>query len=186
VSASLLNLPTFLDSGDFRVVVESPRGSRVKLKVDPDHGVVTLSRPLPLGLAYPFDWGFIPGTYAADGDPLDAMVCWDVPSFPGVVIVCRALGMLKVEQDSKDRPGHRERNDRVIGVPASAPRQGELNAIEDLPGRVRAELEKFFLDATAFERKNAVILGWEGAQSAEALIRSSVRTSVARELSSAG
>jgi inorganic pyrophosphatase len=186
VSLSLLGLPPLLDSGDFRIVVESPRGSRVKLKVDPDFGVVTVSRPLPLGLAYPFDWGFVPGTCAADGDPLDAMVYWDVASFPGIVIACRALGMLKVEQDSKGRPGRRERNDRVIGIPASAPRQGELNALEDLPGRVRDELEKFFLDVTAFERKNAVILGWEGAEAAEALIRSSVRTPAAKEFSSAG
>jgi inorganic pyrophosphatase len=113
VSTPLLSLPPLLDSGDFRIVVESRRGSRVKLKVDPDHGVITISRPLPLGLVYPFDRGFIPGTSAADGDPLDAMVYWDVASFPGIVIVCRALGMLKVEQDSKGRPGHRERNDRV-------------------------------------------------------------------------
>ena len=186
MSTPLLSLPPLLDSGDFRVVVESPRGSRIKFKIDPEHGVVTISRPLPLGLAYPFDWGFIPGTCAADGDPLDAMVYWDVASFPGVVIVCRALGVLKVEQDSKGRTGRRERNDRVIAIPASAPRQRELNALEDLPRRVRDELEKFFLDATAFERKNAVILGWEGAESAEALIRSSVRTSAATALSSAG
>jgi inorganic pyrophosphatase len=180
MSAPLLSLPPFVDSGDFRVVVESPRGSRVKLKVDPEYGVITISRPLPLGLVYPFDWGFVPGTCAADGDPLDAMVYWDVASFPGVVIPCRALGMLKVEQDSKRRPGERERNDRVIAIPTAAPRHGQLRTHDDLPRRVRDELEKFFLDSTAFEKKNAEILGWDGPASAETLIRSSIPVPVGR------
>jgi inorganic pyrophosphatase len=173
MSVPLHQLPPFVDSGGVRVVVESPRGSQIKLKLDPERGVMTMSRPLPVGLVYPFDWGFVPGTRAADGDPLDAMVCWDVASFPGVVIVCRPIALLKVEQDSKGSPGRRERNDRVIAVPVNAPRQADLKSDENLPPRLKAELEKFFLDVTAFEKKNAAVIGWADAAAADDLIRSS-------------
>src|SRR5688500_2481633 len=91
-------LPPFVRGTSFRVVVESPRGSSAKLKFDSADQVMTLSRPLTLGLIYPFDWGFIPGTRMADGDPLDAMLLWDTPTFPGVVVPCRAVGLVKVDQ----------------------------------------------------------------------------------------
>ena len=55
-----------------------------------------MSRPLPAGVTFPFDWGFVPSTEASDGDPLDALLLWDVPSFPGVVVPCRAIGVLQV------------------------------------------------------------------------------------------
>ena len=59
-----------------------------------------VSRPLPAGLVFPFDWGFIPSTCGPDGDPIDACVIWDVASFPGVVIVCRTIGVLNAEQNA--------------------------------------------------------------------------------------
>lgn len=80
------------------VIVESPKGASIKLKYDVSTGVMTVSRPLQAGLTYPFDWGFIPGTRGADGDPLDAMVLWDSASYPGVLIPSRLIGMLCVEQ----------------------------------------------------------------------------------------
>ena len=66
---TLDQLPAFVRGNVFRVVVESPRGASAKLKFDPGTGAMTLSRPLTLGLTYPFDWGFVPSTEAADGDP---------------------------------------------------------------------------------------------------------------------
>src|SRR5205814_4508826 len=97
----LTKLPAKDDEGSYRVVVESPRGSPVKMKYDPVHGVITMSRPLTLGLRYPFDWGFVPSTRAEDGDPVDAMIVWEGSSFPGVVIPCRLLGVVQVEQDKE-------------------------------------------------------------------------------------
>src|SRR2546430_8310312 len=90
-----------------------------------------------------YDWGFIPGTVAPDGDPLDAMVFSDLPTFPGVVIECRPLAVIRLKQNRKNTTG-RERNDRLIVVPVQAPRFAWLRRIADLPVRWRRELEEFF------------------------------------------
>jgi inorganic pyrophosphatase len=168
----LHRLPAFVSSTTFRVVVESPRGSTVKLKFDPSVGAMTLSRPLTHGLRYPFDWGFVPGTRAADGDPLDAMLAWDTETYPGVVIACRALGVVKVDQKSA-RTGRRERNDRVVALPLTSPRFDHLRRAGDLPARVRREFETFFIAVTALEGKDVRILGWGGPEAALSLIKRS-------------
>jgi inorganic pyrophosphatase len=172
--ADLLRLPARDASGAVHVVVESPRGSALKLKLEPALGVLTLSRPLPLGLVYPYDWGFVPGTLAQDGDPLDAMVYWEGTSFPGVVLPCRLLGAVKLEQDRR-RDGTRVRNDRLVVRPLKDERGAGLASALDLPPRVRAELEQFFLHAVFFEPKNPRLLGWEGPEGAERILDAAVR-----------
>src|SRR5262249_9467406 len=121
VLPELLSLPPRDREGTLRVVVESPAGSHVKLKYTRGIGFV-LSRPLVLGVSYPFDWGFVPGTRASDGDPVDALVLLEVPTYPGVVIPCRPLAVLQVTQNAKSGGGRRERNDRLIVEPTVARR----------------------------------------------------------------
>jgi len=169
----LHRLPTFAHDDIFHVVVESPRGSTIKLKHDPSLDVFAISRPLPLGLAYPCDWGFVPSTRGPDGDPVDAAVFWDVATFPGVVIQCRAFALIKVEQSVPDGTRIRRRNDRILAVPIEDRRQTDLSSAGELPTRVREELELFFITAAALEGKDPRILGWEGAAAAVALLRSS-------------
>jgi inorganic pyrophosphatase len=170
-------LPTFEDGDTFRVVVESPRSSTSKFKYDKEHGIIALSRPLPAGLSYPHDWGFVPSTIAPDGDPLDAIVAWDGRSYPGVVIPCRAIGVLQVEQSGRDDK-ERERNDRVIALPANAPRWSAVGSIFDLAERVRQELEQFFLAAVAFEPKTMTLCGWAGPARALQIVRDATRTTL--------
>lgn len=172
-----LTLPSFASSDAVHVVVESPRGSTVKLKYDPELEAFALSRPLPEGLVYPYDWGFIPSTRASDGDPLDVMVVWDRPSFPGVVLTCRLLGVVGAEQNNKQHPERRERNDRLIALPLDAPRQASIEGVDDLPVRMREELESFFLATVAFEHKDLVFRGWSGVSAAYDLVRSSLARS---------
>ena len=167
----LTKLPTYGKRDSVHVVVESPRGSTVKLAFEPKLGVFTVSRPLVLGLRYPYDWGFIPGTRGADGDPLDALVRWDVSSYPGVLLPCRALGLLKVEQ--KGKKGGRERNDRLLCVPVAAPRDAQIEALHDVSRRELDELSHFFLAVVALADKDARVLGWEGAEAAAALVAGS-------------
>jgi inorganic pyrophosphatase len=164
-------LRTFAGGDVFHVVVESPRGSTVKLKYDPSLGAISISRPLSLGLAFPCDWGFVPSTCGADGDPLDAFVLWDVSTFPGVVIPCVALALLMVEQRGPDQT--RVRNDRLIVRPREARRESELPAASAPSARVRAELVEFLLASIALEHKDARVLGWDGPDAVLKLIRSS-------------
>src|SRR6185503_10743895 len=104
----------FTDDGDLRMVVETPRGATVKLKYEPEMRIFTVSRALSLGIAYPFDWGFIPDTKCEDGDPLDALGIHDSATYPGVVLPCRPLGVVEVSQKSKSG---REQNPRLILMP---------------------------------------------------------------------
>jgi inorganic pyrophosphatase len=166
---ALHKLPTRDKTRAFHVVVEAPRGSTVKLKYDPKLGAFTIARPLILGVSYPFDWGFVPGTRAPDGDPLDAMVVHDGVTYPGVVIPCVPLGVVKLSQKRK-KDGGRERNDRVIAVPAGAPRMAEVRDARDLPERVRDEIGQFFLTAVVMTGKDAKLLGWDGPEAADRLI----------------
>jgi inorganic pyrophosphatase len=161
-----VTIPARDSDGSLNVWIETPRGSTAKYKYDPAHQVIRLSRPLPLGLCYPYDWGFVPGTRAADGDPLDAMVMWSGSSYPGVVIAARCVGVLRVEQKNLES-GARERNDRLLTVPV----KGRAADAAALDARLRAELELFFTAAVAFEEKDIRLLGWGDADEADALVR---------------
>ena len=101
---NFINLPPFTEDGDVHVVVETPRGSRAKFAYDPKLETFILSKSLLTGLTYPHDWGFVPSTKADDGDPLDIMVIHDAATFPGIVLTCRIIGILQIEQKSKGRP----------------------------------------------------------------------------------
>jgi inorganic pyrophosphatase len=173
---NLLKLPAFSDKNSCHVVIESPRGSTVKFKYDPELLVMSLSRPLTAGLVYPCDWGFVPSTRASDGDPLDAFVMWDGAGYPGIVLICRPIGVLRVEQtNAKSRK--RERNDRIAVLPVKAPRLEQVQSVFDLNLRIRLELERFFEAAVAFEGKDLEMLGWGGPKDAIALIRASQKSS---------
>jgi inorganic pyrophosphatase len=170
----LSRLPAFADEDSVHVVVESPRGSTAKFKYDVTLGVMTLSRPLVAGLTYPYDWGFVPSTRAADGDPLDVIVMWDGTSYPGMVLTCRPVGLLGVEQTNVTSHA-RERNDRLVVLPTKAPRWNSIQSVFDLSDRTRLELERFFLTAVAFEGKHLKILDWAGPDGAMAMVRASMK-----------
>jgi len=168
--ADLLSLPTWSEKEAFHVVIESPRGSRAKIKYEPALRAFKFSRPLIAGLFYPYDWGFIPSTEAPDGDPLDAMVFRDLSTYPGIVIECRALGVIRLEQNKKGSR-KRERNDRLIAIPVKMPRFDAFKTPRDLPVRWRQELEDFFIAATRFEKKDPKLLGWSGPTEGDRLIQ---------------
>lgn len=112
--SNFLKLPLFTEEGDVNVVVETPRGSRAKFAFDPELKAFVFRKSLLTGLTYPHDWGFAPSTKAEDGDPLDIIVIHDATTFPGLVVKCRVIGILEIEQKSRNKA---ERNDRLFAVP---------------------------------------------------------------------
>jgi inorganic pyrophosphatase len=173
--ANLATLPAFVDRRTFRAVVESPRGAAVKLKYDPERQILSLSRPLPVGLSFPYDFGFVPSTRAADEDPVDVMLVWDVATFPGIVIECRAVGVVRVKQNRENYDRRtRIRNDRILAVPTAAERDGMVPLTSAARRRLRDEISNFLLAVTVLEGKDATILGWGGPSEAVALIRKSL------------
>src|SRR6202043_965268 len=105
------------DSSDkrlLRVVIETPKGSRNKFAFNPDDQIFELKKVLPAGMAFPYDFGFVPSTKADDGDPVDVLVLMDEPAFPGCVLKCRPIGVIEGEQIMKANKKDKERNDRII------------------------------------------------------------------------
>lgn len=161
--SDLLELPAFNDKGDVRVVVETPRGSRAKLKFDPKLQSFTLSKSLLKGLTYPYDWGFVPATIAEDGDPIDVTVIHDATTFPGLVLTCKIIGVLQVKQSQN---GKAERNDRIFAVPRASHAERDLTDVRRLSSAEREELGKFFIATDELENKKLKILGWKGPKTA--------------------
>jgi len=136
------HLPLVSADAAVRVVVEANAGSRNKLKYVPDTGIFELHHVLPLGTSFPYDFGFLPSTLGEDGDPLDAIVFADEPVPPGTVVDCRLIGVIEAEQD-------RKRNDRHLAVARLSHLYRDWHNIGDVPVRVLAELEAFFVSYNA-------------------------------------
>jgi inorganic pyrophosphatase len=167
--SDLSGIPAFSEAGDVHVVVETIRGSRAKFKYDPDTKALLFSRSLRLGLAYPYDWGFIPSTMAEDGDPLDGLVLNEFATFPGALIRCRPIGVLEVRQREK---GREFRNDRVLFIPAAfAAGHGGDDAL--LTSELKSQLEDFFAAAVVGTGKELHYLGWRDSDAAMASVKRS-------------
>jgi inorganic pyrophosphatase len=169
---NFISLPAFTEDGDVHVVVETPRGRRAKFAYDPKLETFALTKSLLTGLTYPHDWGFVPSTKAADGDSLDIMVLHDATTFPGLVITCRVIGILQIEQKGKNKS---ERNDRLFAVPRRSHSERALEGVRDLTRPIQEELEKFFIATDEPEDKKLKILGWKGPKVAVQAIKDSAK-----------
>jgi inorganic pyrophosphatase len=124
-----------------QVIIETPRNSRNKYKFDEQTGRMKLSKVMPEGMMFPYDFGFIPGTKAEDGDPLDVLVLSDEPMFPGCEVECRLVGVIKATQKEK---GKQNRNDRVIAVAEGSVLYAGIKQLSDLDSGVLSQIEAFF------------------------------------------
>jgi inorganic pyrophosphatase len=156
---------------DIYVVVEIPQGSAVKYEVDKVSGAIFVDRFLFTATAYPSAYGFIPGTLAEDGDPMDALVLIPTQVVPGAVIRSRPIGMLRMEDEAGP-------DEKIVCVPHERvhPQYAHVDSIDDLPRITLAAIEHFFERYKDLEEGKWVkVGGWAGKQEAEAAITQAIQ-----------
>ncbi|HEY1502323.1 MAG TPA: inorganic diphosphatase [Acidobacteriaceae bacterium] len=155
-----------------QVIVETPAGSRNKFAYDPVQGIFTLKKVLPAGMVFPWDFGFLPRTLAADGDPIDVLLLMDEPAFPGIAVRARLIGVIEGEQIEKQKGGQKKiRNDRLVAVAEATHMYAKIRRLSDLPSHWIKELQDFFVNYHSLEGKEYRLLGCKGIDAATSLIR---------------
>lgn len=126
------------------VVVEIPAGSRNKYEYDHERHLIRLDRRLATATAYPADYGFVPHTLALDGDPLDALVILDDPTFPGCLVRVRVVGVFRMQDEAGP-------DAKLISILAHDPMREDTFDVTDLPPHQLEEIEHFFSVYKALE-----------------------------------
>lgn len=153
----------------FDVVIEIPAGSRNKYEIDHKTGQIRLDRMLFTSTRYPYDYGFVENTLSLDGDPLDALVMLDEATFPGCVVSCRVIGMLRMSDEAGG-------DDKLLCVAAGDVRKDYLTNISDLPSFELEEIKHFFQVYKSLEPNKAVHGGdWVDHKAAEDEINASYK-----------
>jgi inorganic pyrophosphatase len=153
-----------------QVIIETPKGSRNKYSFDPEQKIFQLSKVLPAGMSFPYDFGFIPSTKAEDGDPTDVLVLMDEPAFPGCLLKCRVVGVIEGVQGKKKR-----RNDRVIAIEQENHSYAHVRHVRDLGETFVDELEEFFVNYHRHLGKKYKVVGVKGPAEARRRIGDGMR-----------
>ena len=149
---------------EFDVTIEIPKGQRNKYEVDHETGRIRLDRMLFTAMAYPSDYGYVEDSLGEDGDPLDALVLLDEPTFPGCLVRARPIGMFHM----RDEAGG---DDKILCIPAGDPRKNHIREIEDVSSFDRLEIQHFFETYKDLEPGKSVEgAHWAGREDAERCI----------------
>lgn len=157
---------------EVNAVIEVPTyGAPVKYELDKDSGALVVDRFIGTAMHYPCNYGFIPHTLGEDGDPLDILVITHSPLMSGVVIPCRPLGMLEMEDESGG-------DAKLLAVPGEklTPLYQNVREYSDLPQSILDEIAHFFEQYKALEPgKWARVDQWRGIDDARSEIMASVK-----------
>jgi len=150
---------------EVEAIVEVPMGSRNKYEMDPKTGRIRLDRMLFTSTRYPMDYGFISDTLAEDGEPLDALVWLEEPSFPGCLVTVRPIAVFWMHDE-------RGPDAKVLTVASHDLRMDDIQDLEDVPAHLTAEIGHFFDIYKELEPgKSTNVRGWEDLAAAERVIR---------------
>jgi inorganic pyrophosphatase len=159
----LHRLPPSPSPGLLNLLVEIPAGSRNKYKYCPQTKVMVLDRVLHASVRYPFDYGFVPNTLAADGSPLDALVIMAEPTFAGCLIKARPIGLLDLEDNGVY-------DGKLLCVPAADPRQDAIDSIRQIAPSQLEDVAEFFRTSRSLEGRRITIAGWRDFDAAGPLL----------------
>ncbi|MEO7058165.1 MAG: inorganic diphosphatase, partial [Lapillicoccus sp.] len=164
---------------EFYITVEIPKGARNKYEVDHETGRIRLDRLLFTSMSYPADYGYVEDSLGEDGDPLDALILLDEPTFPGCQVLARPIGMFRM----RDEAGG---DDKIICVPANDPRQAHIRELEHVSKFDQLEIQHFFETYKDLEPGKSVEgAHWTGREGAEQIVDESVARAQAAGLSTA-
>ena len=158
-------------SDNINVIVETPKGRRNKYKYDEKHGLFILHKVLPIGMVFPFDFGYVPSTMGGDGDPLDVLVLMDEEAFVGCLVPSRLIGVIEAEETEN---GKTERNDRLIAVATASHQHRDLRSLDQLDEQLVDEIEHFFISYLSMEGKQFKPIGRFDGERAKQLVNEGV------------
>ena len=157
-------------------VVEIPKGSRNKYEYDAKLGAIKLDRFISASVVYPTDYGFVPETLAPDGDPLDVLMCVSEATFPGCIVVAKAVGLFKMSDEKGP-------DDHVVCVPCEDPGWNYIDDVDDLPRLLRDEISHFFaVYKDLDEGRYSEVGGWAGRDAAQETVEKARRAFIESEV----
>ena len=159
--------PKSISRDRFTAVVEIPKGSKVKYELDKNTGVLKMDRILYTSTHYPANYGFIPRTYAEDGDPLDVLILCSETLVPLSIIECYPIGMIMMEDNGAA-------DEKIICIPFKDPTYNVYKEISELPAHIFDEMKHFFAVYKALENKDTVINDIREVEEAKATIESCI------------
>ena len=152
-------------------IIETPKGRRNKFKYEHDAGMFSLSRVLPQGFIFPFDFGFIPSTVADDGDPLDMIVLMDEPAHVGCLVEVRIIGVIKLVQTED---GKKSDNDRLIGVTVQSDQYKDVKSIKEVNQDFVQQITEFIGLYNKNSDKQDEVKGVEGPEKALEMLEKAI------------
>jgi len=162
---------------DFRVVIEIPKGSKIKYELDKRTGLLWLDRVLYSAVHYPANYGFLPQTFCADDDPLDVLVLGQEPVVPLCILRARAIGVITMSDE-------KGQDDKIIAVHVDDPEYAHYQDVAELPPHRVKELQRFFLDYKVLENKAVNVEQIRGRTEAHHVIQDAItlyRREIARK-----
>ena len=159
--------PKAITPEDFSAVIEIPKGSNCKYELDKDTGRLRLDRVLYTSTHYPANYGFIPRTYADDGDPLDVLVLCDVAIHPLTLVRVYPIGVMRmIDGGALD--------DKIIAIPFSDPTYNNIKSVEELPHHIFDEIMHFFTVYKQLENKQTDVQSLSDRDSAINIVRDAI------------
>jgi inorganic pyrophosphatase len=160
------------DQAPVHAIVETPRGSRNKYKWDEQTDRIKLSKVMPQGMVFPYDFGYFPDTCSEDGDPLDVLILNDEPTFSGCQIDCRLIGVIPALQRNVGQ--EERRNDRVVAVAEASVIFASVRELSEVEPVVLKQIEAFFVNYQKVRDVQITLLRRQNSISARKLLQQAI------------